>query len=274
MDLIHEEDYGAIDPLLYDATISLVVPQYATLHDTMARLVVLHLSETRRHRSNPTVLDLGSGTGAEAIRVLTECPSVSVIAVDRSSTANSVHKKKLRTLELTSRCHIMRMEFPGAQSIRSRLARAARAVSAGRQHKFDIVLTAFAFHHFSPTEKRRAYQLAYDVLHPGGLFLNADLYSYSSKRLSQASKTFDNRWIKERLARPPEWAHEARRIPLSIRQHIAKEWLRHYKECNWLEPMEDGPRSPGQISMITDAGFSDVGVPYRYWQTGILWTRK
>jgi hypothetical protein len=45
-------------------------------------------------------------------------------------------------------------------------------------------------------------------------------------------------------------------------------WLKHYEEDNILDSVEI------QEQMLRFCGFRNTGVPFRYWQVGVLWARK
>jgi release factor glutamine methyltransferase len=52
--------------------------------------------------TNPSILDLGTGTGAIALAIAKNCPQVSVIAVDASNSALEVAKKNAQNLSISN----------------------------------------------------------------------------------------------------------------------------------------------------------------------------
>src|SRR5207253_2150326 len=61
---------------------------------------------------------------------------------------------------------------------------------------YDMTLSAFALHHLTTSEKREVYQRIHDVLKPGGLFINADLFTYHSPTLARLATDFGLNWIR------------------------------------------------------------------------------
>jgi tRNA (cmo5U34)-methyltransferase len=99
------------------------------------------------------ILDLGSGTGVTALRVLAHHPGASLVGVDASP----------RVLEHARRA------IPAATFIEARLE---DGVPEG---PFDLVVSAFAIHHLSGEEKARLFERVRAVLRPAGRFVFCDV---------------------------------------------------------------------------------------------------
>jgi len=258
---------------IYDASIDLVVPQYRTLHETTFRLLHDHVQASW---SDPAafdgwVLDIGSGTGEEAVRLLTAFPQARVVAVDLCAPMHDVLRKKARAATCLDRCTTVLGDIVGKECAPAALRKVLPLPD--RKDGYHAAISAFALHHLEHGEKRRAYQRVYDVLRPGGLLLNADLFSFQSKDLSTRALAFELSYIEEYLGGENVESLLSRRV----RRKLTTGWLEHYRVYNRLEPIEDAPsgkRPPGQARMLLDAGFREVAVPYRYWQTGILMAIK
>ena len=99
------------------------------------------------------ILDLGSGTGVTASRVLAHHPAANLVGVDSSP----------EMLEHARRA------VPAATFIEARLE------DALPEGPFDLVVSAFAIHHLSGHEKARLFQRIREVLRPAGRLVFCDV---------------------------------------------------------------------------------------------------
>jgi tRNA (cmo5U34)-methyltransferase len=102
------------------------------------------------------VLELGTGTGETARRVLALHPRARLTGVDESP---PMLEEARRTL-------------PSSQVRELRVGRLQDPLPGG---PFDLVLSALAIHHLTSAEKRDLFGRVADVLAPGGLFALADV---------------------------------------------------------------------------------------------------
>ncbi len=100
-----------------------------------------------------TVLELGTGTGETALRVLARHPEARWVGLDGNA-------------EMLARA---RERLPGAEL---RLARLEEPLPAG---PFDLAVSALAVHHLGAAGKRGLFRRVAGVLQPGGRFVLADL---------------------------------------------------------------------------------------------------
>jgi len=137
------------DPATYLDMVTAEVPAFPELQDTLAAACVPVTGEVGR------ILELGTGTGETARRVLARHPGASLVGIDES---------------------------PGM------LGEARRVLDAGRvqllvrrledplpQGPFDVVCSALAVHHLDAPAKRDLFARVRDVLRPGGRFVLADV---------------------------------------------------------------------------------------------------
>jgi SAM-dependent methyltransferase len=89
--------YALREAPLYDRTIEWVCPYYSLLHDTLIRLVELHISRRPTgHEQDPYyVLDIGCGTGAESLTLLANFPFSKVVGIDLAGPMIDEYQKKL-----------------------------------------------------------------------------------------------------------------------------------------------------------------------------------
>jgi tRNA (cmo5U34)-methyltransferase len=113
------------------------------------------------------VLDLGSGDGRLLALVKLARPGVRAVAVDFSAT-------------MLERLRSRFAEDPNVEVVPHDLNR-----SLPKLARFDAVVSSFAIHHIPHERKRSLYAEVYDLLAPGGVFLNLEHVSSPSEALHQ-----------------------------------------------------------------------------------------
>lgn len=122
------------------------VPDYSRLQEETAKATA-DLASVRR------ILDLGTGTGETARRVLARHPGAALVGIDSSESMLSRARAMLPDAEL----HMARLEEP---------------LPAG---PFDLVVSALAVHHLPGRAKHELFRQIADALRPGGRFVLADV---------------------------------------------------------------------------------------------------
>jgi len=134
------------DAASYDTTISAEIPAYGELQE--------HL-EAAGGDGATRVLDLGTGTGETARRLLEHHPDATLVGVDESDEMLSVARARLPADRAS--LVVSRLEDPLPDG------------------PFDLVASALAIHHLSPAEKRGLFGRVRAVLVPGGRFVLGDV---------------------------------------------------------------------------------------------------
>ena len=106
------------------------------------------------------LLDLGCGDGILGRTVMAEYPQATGVFLDFSEHMIEAAKQKTDT---------QRSIFAVQD-----LATTAWAQSVSDHAPLDLVLSGFAIHHLPDERKRELYQEIFDMLKPGGLFLNLE----------------------------------------------------------------------------------------------------
>ncbi|MBI1979830.1 MAG: class I SAM-dependent methyltransferase [Elusimicrobia bacterium] len=268
--------YAQKEAAIYDETVELTQPLYCLLHTTMLDLLRYHFDAWDGDRAGQVrgaILDAGCGTGAEGMAVLTAFPNIHLVAVDFSQRMLDKFRSKLVSRfgpsNFKERCSIVRADLLGQKAT----ADAMHDLIANRYGSvaYRAVVTAFTLHHLTYNQKKLLYHRFYDVLEPGGLFLNGDLFSYRSSLLAQCSHRHGERWIVKQFTHPdPDLKPKAAALG-ERRGELLKLWLNHLRIYNKPLPVED---FQGEAALLNDIGFAQVGCPFRYFQAGILWARK
>ena len=162
----------------YEAMIREDIPLYDRLQD---ELVAVSGSGASR------VLDLGTGTGETAARLLERHPAAELVGIDES----------------TGMLEVARSRLP-ADRVSLRVARLQDRLPDG---PFELVASALCVHHLLADEKRDLFDRIHAVLAPGGRFVLADVVVASDPGHATTTLTpgYDNpstlaeqlRWLAE-----------------------------------------------------------------------------
>jgi L-threonylcarbamoyladenylate synthase len=134
------------DPASYMTMMRAEIPAYDRFQD---QLVDASGADAR------CVLELGTGTGETASRLLARHPDARLVGVDESAPMLDAARARLPD---------------GRASLR--VARLQERLPAG---PFDLVASVLAVHHLHAAEKRELFERVFDVLEPGGRFVLADV---------------------------------------------------------------------------------------------------
>jgi SAM-dependent methyltransferase len=282
--------YAEADSRLYDEGVELNTPDYGLVNRTLLDLLENHFETAgtkQQGRIHGYFLDIGSGTGAQSIAILNRFPNLRSVSLDLCAPMHQLFTKKATRIfglqAFQKRCTLITGDFLESAGTPQKLLRPLKDGTSSVTG-YRAVVTAFALHHLTDREKRRAYKRIFDVLEPGGLLLNADLFSFQSPTLKTAAQQFTIDYINKQHTRPdPEFIAAFRALG-SDRERLRKAWVRHCRRFNLPAPVEsaeDGllqqrrrKNIDGQAGMLLDAGFREVGCPLRHWQVGILWGLK
>lgn len=134
------------DPDTYPDLIAAEIPDYDQLQDAVAAAAAGSPAER--------ILDLGTGTGVTAQRVLDVHPEATLVGVDESE-AMLAHAR--RTLPPSAELRVSRLEDPLPEG------------------PFDLVVSALAVHHLDGPGKAELFRRVAGALKPAGRFVMADV---------------------------------------------------------------------------------------------------
>ena len=148
----------AIDLAEYDRRIRTFIPDYETMLDVAAASVPLAARRVRR------VVDLGTGTGALALRVSRAVPGVVIHGIDLDDGMLEVARRRLRRQKATLVCgSFLTAPLPSC----------------------DAATASFALHHVASSRLKGAfYRRLFRALRPGGLLVSADCQPADARRLA------------------------------------------------------------------------------------------
>ena len=276
--------YAQADADVYDMAAELNTPLYGLLHDTVRELVRQHWAEAAaRDRHTPfTFLDIGSGTGAESLPILQEFPGSRMVAFDLCQPMHKLFRDKATAAlgegAVAARCRFVLGDIASEEGTEEALLRQIE----GWATQYDMILSALALHHLTTDEKRGVYHRIGNVLKPGGLFINADLFTFQAPTLARSANQFATDYIRKQFTDPDPPLRAARDQLGARARPMMEAWLDHYRNYNFPDPVEGaadagwegGDPRRGQAAMLAEAGFTEVGCPFRYWELGILWAKR
>jgi tRNA threonylcarbamoyl adenosine modification protein (Sua5/YciO/YrdC/YwlC family) len=134
------------DPDSYAEMIHADIPEYDEFQDVAARAGAVG---ARR------ILELGTGTGETASRLLDHNPEATLVGVDESEAMLAAARTRLPADRVTLQVGRLQDALP--------------------DEEFDLVATALCVHHLDPAEKRDLFARVRERLIPGGRFVLADV---------------------------------------------------------------------------------------------------
>ncbi len=192
------------------------------------------------------VLDLGCGDGILGRAVMAQYPQATGVFLDFSEHMIDAAKQKA--------------DPQRAIFVVQDLSTATWTRSVSNHSPFDLVLSGFAIHHLSDERKRELYAEIFDLLKPGGLFLNLE---HVAPRCRWADEAFDELFIDSL------WSHDQRRGGTTTKEEITEQWYRRPdKSENILAPMGV------QCQWLEEIGYQDVDCFFKLFQLALFGGRK
>ncbi len=118
-------------------------------------------------------MDLGCGDGILAAVIVGNDPSSTAILADHSPPMLEAAREKLQGLHGSA--HFCPVDYSNAEWIRS----------IAQHSPFDLVVSGFSIHHQPDERKRQIYSEIFDLLEPGGMFVNMEHVASSTPRISE-----------------------------------------------------------------------------------------
>lgn len=193
------------------------------------------------------VLDLGCGNGILGRFLLNIFPSATGVFVDFSDPMLDAARENLCD---TPRTSVVKADFASPQWVDS--------IAVYRP--FDIVVSGFAIHHQPHERKRELYAEVFELLSPGGIFLNME---HVASATNAGTKLFDDFFI-DHL-----YDFHSSSNPGKTRQEIADTYFnRSDKRENILAPVDE------QCQWLREIGFNDVDCFFKVFELALFGGRK
>lgn len=202
------------------------IPLAAEQLDVMLRVIRAAQPDVQQ------ILDLGCGDGILGRALLAAFPQAHVVFIDFSTPMLDAAQTKLG--EQTARATIIQQDYglPEWTAVADTYA------------PFGAIVSGYSIHHQPDDKKRRIYREIYDLLRPGGVFLNLE---HVAPQSSWSESLFDELMI------DTQFAHSQRSGDAKTRDQIAQTFhSREDKAANILAPVET------QCMWLRDTGFVEV----------------
>lgn len=277
--------YASEDASIYDATVRLTDRAYDMVHESVIDTLVAWTGANKAQSgaNNGIIVDVGCGTGAEAMRILEAFPKHHLLCIDSSAEMlNEFSSKIVRTYgeksaggRLTLTQADVRCDGWLANSIKS-------VTNHGWPRTCVAIVSVYMLHHFSSKEKLAIYREIERCLHPSGAFINADLFSFDLPWLAHLAQQKEEDWIIQQFTKPSaEFAGTIADLGAQ-RQRLKKEWIKHLRLANRplrigsssISPSSKPARIDSEIAILKQAGFSRCECLFRLYQSGVLFVSK
>ncbi len=222
----------------FDTGIRLLLPHYEEMLNAIARC----LPTTATH-----ILELGCGTGELSLKVLHQCPSAQLIAVDYSPRMLSYAQAKVQAAGFTERATWVEADF-------GNWAEGDVEVLQGTEGEgletfpYDACVSSLAIHHLSDAIKSRLFQRIHQSLKPDGCFWNADPILPESPALADVYQQVGD-----------EWAAQLGTTLAEVRAKMGSRDSYGHSSHDHLATLT------AHLNMFTQAGFHSLDVPWKYY---------
>lgn len=118
------------------------------------------------------VLDLGCGDGVTTETILSRCPDVQITALDSEESMVGQATEHLADAVRDGRCQVV-------------LQDALTYLRGQPECTFDVVASALVLHNLTHNYRHAVHEAIFQVLRPGGWFINADRYTANEEQRFQ-----------------------------------------------------------------------------------------
>lgn len=209
----------------YDSQRRKLIPCFEDFYKTLVAIVNVD-------KNMPKILDIGAGTGLCSYFLLKKYPDAKLTLIDLSDKMLKMAKKRFVT---HSSVEYIAQDYTLYEFL----------------EQYDIIISALSIHHLTDDQKEHLYAKIFQLLKPGGVFVNADQVLGQTDFLDNLYKTDWQAKIEASGLNREEVEAAYERIKLDKMSTLADQltWLRH-------------------------AGFSDVDCVYKYFNFVVLFGQK
>jgi tRNA (cmo5U34)-methyltransferase len=193
------------------------------------------------------VIDLGCGDGILGKAIMSGFSSIELYCIDFSEAMLDEAKKNFQSTDLV---YFVNADFSLTDW----------KYSLENSDGFDLIVSGFSIHHQNNDRKKEIYQEIYDLLNPGGIFLNLEHVLSATK---EVEVIFDDYFVDSL------YSYHSKSNPEIERDVVAK---KHYnrpdKEENILATLES------QCDWLREIGYKDVDCFFKIFELALFGGRK
>jgi len=279
--------YADEDAKYYDIVEGLTQPYIDLIHDTMVDLVEYSLTWNNDiNLDRPYyLLNVASGTGAEAFRLLKRIENIHIVMVDFSQPMNREFRRKFD--EQYPDCDINSKVTMIEEDFFSEILSPENLISLLPENLtprvFDGIIAGFFLHHYPTEIKEEFFKKTHALLRPSCALVLCEAINFMSKSLSEFSHDFGERWIRKQFSDPDEHLQRNFKRIGKDAMRLKQSWINHWNNTHIHSPDIKFDRiqtadhekiNPSYASMAMDAGYKEIGFPFRFWEVGVLWAKK
>lgn len=195
-----------------------------------------------------TFLDLGCGDGILAAAVLGQHPQARGVLLDFSEPMLEAARSRLQQFALQLSFVLMDYGEP------------SWAASVAEMAPFDVIVSGYSIHHQPDERKRELYAELFDLLQPGGIFINIE---HVASPTTWTAELFDKYFI------DALYAYHLNQGGTKSRVQVAQEFYhRPDKGANLLAPVEL------QCRWLREIGFQDVDCYLKVFELAVFGGRR
>jgi len=221
----------------WEAMQNCYIPQRLQRFDLMLQRADL------RREAQVEILDLGCGPGSLSLLALQHYPNARVLAVDANPILLAIGQHVAK--ETTDHLQFLQVDIRQADWW------------AAYEGRFDLVLSATALHWLTAAHLAQTYRSIYQVLKPGGWFLNSDHIASDHPETQSRYRQIlhANQQVALRAARTDDWNGFWQGLAAKLGQPNVQALL---GETSIWEGSDDGQPKPFHISVLQECGFEQV----------------
>ncbi len=218
------------------------VPYAADQLEIMLRVVAAQLGAVRRFA------DLGCGSGVLAHAVLSRFPGAQAVLIDFSEAMLDEARRSLGSFKPTPIFAVGDLASP------------AWADSLQTREPIDLIVSGYAIHHLEHDRKKALYREIFELLAPGGMFVNVEHVESATPRVEAMA---------DELMVDTITAFQASKGSGKSREELRREFVqRPDKAANILAPVDT------QCAWLRDIGFVDVDCFFKVFELAVFGGRK
>ena len=193
-------------------------------------------------------IDLGCGDGILGRTLLDRYPDSAGVFLDFSEAMVEAATRKLTPL--AGRARVVKADF----------ATSSWLDEVGPEHGYSLVVSGYAIHHQADQRKRELYREIFEVLAPGGMFLNMEHVASST---DWAATAFVDLMVDSLLRFHQQQGDDLDRDEVARRYVNRPDW-----SANILAPVES------QCQWLRDIGYIDVDCYFKAFELALFGGRR
>jgi tRNA (cmo5U34)-methyltransferase len=185
-----------------------------------------------RDLPHPSVLELGCGDGALTETIARRWPDIAVTAVDASATMLSAARRRVE--DVAARIQFVRADLRDLH---------------WRTGRYGAVVTSLAVHHLDDDAKQRLFGSVFNLLHPGGIYVQCDLIEPATDLTRRVAAQQWDDLVQEQAAAAPAGGAAADAFQET-----------RWNTLRFPDPVDQPAPVSAQFGWLAGAGFGGVDV--------------